>query len=115
MSERISKTLQEAQAKQAEARQFLQAITGPFVKDLLETVGDKKKVEDIIKDVTNIAGAVAALAVQDRKVEALEKTTLGIFKQKSHPDNHDTRRDMLSFSRDASQVFEQAAENILNK
>lgn len=96
MSERISKALEEAKANQTEAERILKITAPSLAKRLLEVAGgDAELAEDLMKDVTNVAGNVATLAVANRRVDAEENRRLIFFKTELHPDNMKPRQDSL--------------------
>lgn len=69
---------------------------------MLEITGDVELAMDLMKDVTNLAGNVATLAVANRRVDAEENRRLIFFKTELHPDNMKPRQDSLLNGVDAA-------------
>lgn len=92
----------EAGQNMAEAERIINTTSSLFVQRLMEVTGNNTElVEDLMKDVTNLAGNAATLAVANRRVEA-EK-----YKDNDehnlHPDKMSARQESLLFGTGAAQ------------
>lgn len=99
-----------AQDNAHEAERVLTSTTPLFIDRLLVvTGGNVELVEDLMKDVANLAGQAGALAVAERRVAAVTHTT---ETSELHPDNMPPRQDSGLYGNKGTQPIISALDTI---